>query len=585
MPQPESPCHVDWVSGASMMLRRTMLEQIGLLDEGFFTYFEDVDLCKRASQTGWQVWFVPESKVIHLEGASSGIVTRIIKRRPDYWFRARRRFFLKNYGKFYTAAIDAAYILGFGLWRFRRILQNKPDTDPPKMLYDSIRHSVFFKGFRQSPVNRREQYDQPVQVRHYIYEHLLVLPVPFRRHGEEIWIEAQARHGLQRWLDSFETLAVAAPVIPEHMAENMSETEWLAPDPEMLKRVHLVPLPWAYRPDRFIVSLPGTIKILNQLIKDSRYLQFAIGGFWGDWASVAAELAIAQRRRFAVHTDRVEHEVLRRLAKDMGIYRRFRTAIDAYLMEKWHRRIIRRSTLGLFHGQDTYNTYKEWMKERRHDYSAHNIHNIHDIHDIKADSKKPPAQTHKKNNTETNNVSSLSILYAGRFAPEKAPLDWLEAIHHLKTKGYKFIAVWAGDGPLRRSVEDKIQEKELEQEIRLPGFISDRSEVGKFYRNADLFVFTHITPESPRCLLEALRFGVPIIGYHSAFSEDLIAKHHGGILVPCGDSKALGEAIIQLASNPEKLADLKQRAAKDGERFTSKAVFSERSDLIKKYLP
>lgn len=152
MPTPLQQCAVDWVSGASMMLRRQMLEQIGLLDEGYFTYFEDMDLCKRAQQTNWQVWYVPESQVVHLEGASSGIVRRVIKRRPTYWFQARRRFYLKHYGAAHTLAIDAAFIVGFALWRLRRILQGKPDNDPPSMLFDFTRNSVFLNGFRMPRV-------------------------------------------------------------------------------------------------------------------------------------------------------------------------------------------------------------------------------------------------------------------------------------------------------------------------------------------------------------------------------------------------------------------------------------------------
>ncbi len=148
MPTPSEPCKVDWVSGASMMLRRQMLEQVGLLDEGFFTYFEDADLCKRAHENGWGVWYVPESQVVHFEGASSGIVRWVIKRRPTYWFQARRRFYLKHYGALHAATIDAAYLIGFAFWRLRRKIQNKPDNDPPKMLVDFIRNSVFFKGFK-----------------------------------------------------------------------------------------------------------------------------------------------------------------------------------------------------------------------------------------------------------------------------------------------------------------------------------------------------------------------------------------------------------------------------------------------------
>jgi GT2 family glycosyltransferase len=154
MPTPPAACTVDWVSGASMILRRTMLEQIGLLDQGLFTYFEDVDLCLRAHRAGWETWYVPESRVVHLEGGSSGVSDREVRRRPAYWFQARRRFFLKNYGPMYAALSDAAFIAGFASWRLRRRLQRKPDTDPPHMLADALRHSVFRAGFSVDEVEK-----------------------------------------------------------------------------------------------------------------------------------------------------------------------------------------------------------------------------------------------------------------------------------------------------------------------------------------------------------------------------------------------------------------------------------------------
>jgi GT2 family glycosyltransferase len=158
MPTPPAARAVDWVSGASMILRRTMLDEIGLLDEGLFTYFDDIDLCLRARRAGWESWYVPESRVVHLEGASSGISDREPKRRPDYWFAARRRFFLKHRGRLYAALADSAFIAGFASWRLRRWLQRKPDTDPPHMLADAIRHSVFRAGFAVKEVR-----DPPVR--------------------------------------------------------------------------------------------------------------------------------------------------------------------------------------------------------------------------------------------------------------------------------------------------------------------------------------------------------------------------------------------------------------------------------------
>jgi GT2 family glycosyltransferase len=149
---PEEPCAVDWVSGASMILRRTMLDEIGLLDEGFFTYFEDVDLCLRARRAGWQTWYAPESRVVHLESASSGLGWKSLKRRPAYWHQARRRFFLKNHGPVYAALVDLAAIVGYALGGLRRWIQRKPQAHPPHMLSDTIRHSVFHTGFQVTEV-------------------------------------------------------------------------------------------------------------------------------------------------------------------------------------------------------------------------------------------------------------------------------------------------------------------------------------------------------------------------------------------------------------------------------------------------
>ncbi len=66
------PTAVDWVSGACMVIRRRTLDDIGPLDERFFMYFEDADLCRRARDAGWLVYYLPHVEVLHHTGASSG---------------------------------------------------------------------------------------------------------------------------------------------------------------------------------------------------------------------------------------------------------------------------------------------------------------------------------------------------------------------------------------------------------------------------------------------------------------------------------------------------------------------------------
>lgn len=146
-PIPEEVCQTDWVAGASMIVRRELFEQVGLLDEKYFMYYEEMDFCLQAKKSGWTCWYVPQSRVVHLVGQSSGVTDtkQPPKRRPQYWFDSRRRYFVKNYGWLYSALADTLWIFGFFLWRLRRVIQGKPDPDPPQLLGDFIRNSLLFK--------------------------------------------------------------------------------------------------------------------------------------------------------------------------------------------------------------------------------------------------------------------------------------------------------------------------------------------------------------------------------------------------------------------------------------------------------
>jgi len=67
----QQPRRVEVIKGACLLLRRQALEQVGLLDERYFLYTEEMDLCYRLLQAGWQLWWVPQAAVKHYEGASS----------------------------------------------------------------------------------------------------------------------------------------------------------------------------------------------------------------------------------------------------------------------------------------------------------------------------------------------------------------------------------------------------------------------------------------------------------------------------------------------------------------------------------
>jgi N-acetylglucosaminyl-diphospho-decaprenol L-rhamnosyltransferase len=144
---------VDWLPGASMMVRREVFESVGLLDEGYFLYYEETDFCLAARRASWECWYVPQSRVMHHAGQSTGVTGErgLGNRRPQYWFESRRRYFVKNHGWFYAALTDFAWALSFLTLALRSKIQRKPATHPPHYLRDFLRNSAMFH--RDLPIN------------------------------------------------------------------------------------------------------------------------------------------------------------------------------------------------------------------------------------------------------------------------------------------------------------------------------------------------------------------------------------------------------------------------------------------------
>lgn len=131
---------------------------------------------------------------------------------------------------------------------------------------------------------------------------LLVLPVPFRVINGVLHIEAQAANGLDRWADNFEYVVAACPLISEKVAQGHASWKWLPCDGlEHRARMRLVPLPTAWTIPSFAAHY-RTVRqqFAEDLIPSCKYLQFAIGGMIGDWASVAALEAHRQQRAYSV---------------------------------------------------------------------------------------------------------------------------------------------------------------------------------------------------------------------------------------------------------------------------------------------
>lgn len=403
---------------------------------------------------------------------------------------------------------------------------------------------------------------------------LLVLPVPFRTQGNQLFVESQAGNGLERWADNFESLVVAAPTIPEALAQQDKTMIWrdtiTLANPQRFK---FVPLPWAYSPFKFVSCYSSVRAYLKELITNSCYLQFALGGLFGDWAAVAAQEAHQQGRSYAIHTDRVEHEVILRASKEAKLNIKLRARLYSPLIAIYNQRIIENCALGLWQGQDCYAAYSPF---------CNNSHLVYDVHTKSSDIINDLELIEKVKRVSNDEI--IRICYVGRIDSLKAPFDWVKAVERAKKLGVNLQATWMGEGALFERMKAMIAKRGLNSFIELTGFEEDRGRLLKRIRQSHIMLFTHVTSEASSSLIESLVCGTPIIGYQSKYVEEIVKDIGGGMFVPIHDWRKLADCLVTLFQERQLLSHLIKDAAENGKRFNDEVLFQQRSELIKTHL-
>lgn len=107
----KSTREVEQPMGSALFLRKKVIDQIGLMDERFFLFYNDVDFCYRIKQAGWKIYFYAEAKIFHFRGASTGQV-RVKKIILSHWGHF---LYLKKY---HGSGLKAILLLPFGLGLF-----------------------------------------------------------------------------------------------------------------------------------------------------------------------------------------------------------------------------------------------------------------------------------------------------------------------------------------------------------------------------------------------------------------------------------------------------------------------------------
>ncbi len=128
LPVRDEPTTPDWTSFACALIRFSVLREVGVLDSGFFLYFDDPDYCLRARKAGWVVRNEPAARVVHLRGRSNPAkeLARQKKRRPWYHYASRARYYAKHRGRLGLLAANVCWTVGHMLALLRRALGGKP---------------------------------------------------------------------------------------------------------------------------------------------------------------------------------------------------------------------------------------------------------------------------------------------------------------------------------------------------------------------------------------------------------------------------------------------------------------------------
>jgi len=152
----KNPQLIDWICGASMLIRPSVLQSIGGMDENYFLYFEETDFCYRAKAAGFATWYVPESRVMHIMGQSTTVTdqTKGSRRLPAYWFESRRRYFATSYGIGCAIVIDIVSLAACAVGLLKRVVMWRTRGATPNYVRDLVRHSVLWPSNRKIPAAR-----------------------------------------------------------------------------------------------------------------------------------------------------------------------------------------------------------------------------------------------------------------------------------------------------------------------------------------------------------------------------------------------------------------------------------------------
>lgn len=381
-----------------------------------------------------------------------------------------------------------------------------------------------------------------------------------------VLVDEHFGNNLCAYLASFEKVTVACPAMAP--GANMVPLK----DINGVERCSVIVLPEPYREDRFYFNYAKVSRLLRDQITAADYLLISPHAAF-DWSTLATRIALALGRDYNMEGDWDLQSVSRSQLADMKVgLNRLRKTLWFHVHTRYYLDSMSRARLSLLQGAAVFDAYKN---------IAPNPQKVLNVQVTAADRISNEAFAAKL--ARVRSGAPLRIAYAGRAIAMKGPRDWQRCLSNAMERGLNATATWLGDGDLLDMVQGSVAKRGLADRIVYPGNV-DRDEAFAMLRNSEIFLFCHLTDESPRCLVEALAAGAPIIGYASLYANDLVSERGGGEFVPLGDWQALADRILELDRDRDRLAKLLEMARNSSLLYDRESAIGHRIRLMREHL-
>lgn len=176
------------------------------------------------------------------------------------------------------------------------------------------------------------------------------------------------------------------------------------------------------------------------------------------------------------------------------------------------------------------------------------------------------------------NKKNIVLGSAGRLEKQKGHSFLIETASRLQHAGLDFQLLIAGEGPLRKPLQDRITEFELDGVVKLTGFVRN---VPVFLKQIDIFVFPSLWEGFGYAIAEAMAVGIPVVAFETSSNPEIIEQGVTGFMVPVGNAESLTDKILLLAKDP----DLRIKMGRNGkERVRRLFDQAAQSSALETYL-